>query len=143
MAQGKTYDTAEKRWEGVGPYYAMFPIHFADAVIQEYTAPGDSVLDPFAGRGTAVFSAASSGRTGIGIEISPVGWVYGKAKLNSVPYIDVESRVLAISRYSNDFSNEARRMPKFFLNAFQQEYVAFYLLPVHSLIGAKMIVTEC
>src|SRR4030042_4486682 len=75
------YGTAEKRWAGIGPYYAMFPVSFADAVIQQYTDKGDVVLDPFAGRATAVYSAAVQHRIGIGIELNPVGWVYGKTKL--------------------------------------------------------------
>ena len=77
---GKTFGTAAKRWEGIGPYYAMFPIRFADAVIKEHTAAGDTVLDSFAGRGTAIFSATALGRRGFGIEISPVGWVYAKGQ---------------------------------------------------------------
>ena len=64
MAAG-AYDSAAGRWQGVGPYYAMFPTHFADGVIAQHTSPGDIVLDPFAGRGTAVFSAAHQGRQGI------------------------------------------------------------------------------
>src|SRR5262249_52409471 len=55
-------------WAGVGPYYAMFPAEFADQVIAKHTKEGDTALDPFAGRGTAVFSAATQGRRGIGVE---------------------------------------------------------------------------
>ena len=76
------YATAENRWAGVGPYYAMFPVEFADRVVRRYTAPGDIVLDPFAGRGTAIFSAATQQRTGIGIEVNAVGWVYSRAQLD-------------------------------------------------------------
>jgi DNA modification methylase len=71
----------------IGPYYAMFPTRFADAVIKKHTLPGDTVLDPFAGRGTAIFSAAALGRRGFGVEISPVGWIYAKAKLGPAPLV--------------------------------------------------------
>jgi len=37
------YDTAARRWQGVGPYYAMFPTSFADSVIAGYSRPGDIV----------------------------------------------------------------------------------------------------
>ena len=73
------YSTAASRWAGVGPYYAMFPADFAAQVINEYTEKGDTILDPFAGRATSLFAAASSDRVGLGVEINPVGWVYGKA----------------------------------------------------------------
>jgi DNA modification methylase len=89
----KTYQTAARRWEGVGPYYAMFPTDFADRVVAKYTKPGDTVLDPFAGRGTAVFSAAHQGRRGLGIEINPVGWVYAKTKLGPAPRDAVARRL--------------------------------------------------
>src|SRR6516225_6142615 len=77
------YGTAASRWAGVGPYYAMFPVSFATAVVKEHTRRGDGVLDPFAGRATSLFAAASEGRFGLGVEINPVGWVYGKAKLQT------------------------------------------------------------
>ena len=67
------YGTAEARWAGVGPYYAMFPTTFADEVVREYTQIGDAVLDPFAGRGTAIYSAAIQQRHAVGVEINPVG----------------------------------------------------------------------
>ena len=88
--QQSTYGTAASRWAGVGPYYAMFPVSFATAAVKEYTKPKEFVFDPFAGRATSLFAAASEGRHGIGIEINPVGWVYGKAKLQTASQSDVE-----------------------------------------------------
>ena len=46
LARSK-YESAYRRWAGVGPYYAMFPIAFAERVIRQYTGMGDVVLDPF------------------------------------------------------------------------------------------------
>ena len=34
-----------------------------------FTDPGDVVLDPFAGSGTAVFAALAMGRNAIGVEV--------------------------------------------------------------------------
>ena len=53
---------AEKRWSGVGPYYAMMPTSFALQQIKKYTGCGDTVLDPFCGRGTVPYAAAILGR---------------------------------------------------------------------------------
>jgi len=92
------YGTAESRWAGVGPYYAMFPVQFADHVVQKYTSLGQTILDPFAGRGTAIFSAATKGRNGIGVELNPVGWVYSQAKLYPAAQDDVIERVREIGR---------------------------------------------
>ena len=82
--EGK-YNSASARWAAVGPYYAMFPTLFADDVVARFTEPGDWVLDPFAGRGTAVYSAAIADRHGVGIELNPVGWLYGATKLGVAP----------------------------------------------------------
>lgn len=110
----KTYGTAAKRWEGVGPYYAMFPTQFSDAVVSEYTKPGDLVLDPFAGRGTAVFSAATLDRIGIGIEINPVGWIYAKVKLAPTPQERIIARLLEISEQAPVFVEPAEKLSPFF-----------------------------
>jgi hypothetical protein len=46
----------------------------AAAVIEDYTRPGDLVLDPLAGTGTALVEAVHAGRNAVGVEIDP-GWV--------------------------------------------------------------------
>ena len=107
MAAGD-YDSAAGRWQGIGPYYAMFPTHFADGVVADYTKPGDIVLDPFAGRGTAVFSAAHQGRQGIGIEINPVGWVYGKTKLGPAGQPEVAGRFREIEELAWSYRRGGR-----------------------------------
>src|SRR3989344_8822042 len=94
------YSNAINRWEGVGPYYAMFPAAFAKNVIKKYTKEGDSVLDPFVGRGTSIFAAATNGRAGFGIEINPVGWVYTKTKLSPAPRTEVLKRLMFLDKIS-------------------------------------------
>jgi len=121
------YDTAERRWAGVGPYYAMFPAAFADGVIERYSALGDTVLDPFAGRGTALFSAAVQERFGVGVEVNPVGWVYAQAKLHAATQSDVKERLKEISRSSWRFRDEADRLPAFHSHCFSPLVRAFLL----------------
>jgi DNA modification methylase len=43
----------------------------AQSAIEFFTRPGEVVLDPFAGVGSAVAAAAAAGRRGVGIELSP------------------------------------------------------------------------
>jgi hypothetical protein len=109
------YGTAKSRWSGVGPYYAMFPSRFADTVIREHTKPGELILDPFAGRGTSVFSAASAARAGVGIEINPVGWVYGKAKVSTADQSAVEARIRWLGTIAHRYRAEAQALPDFFM----------------------------
>ena len=123
----KTFDTAGKRWEGIGPYYAMFPIRFVESVIMEYSSVGESVIDPFAGRGSSVFNAAVLGRQGLGVEINPVGWVYTKTKLRPAPLEQVEKRLLQIVALSNDYAKHAETLPVFFQHCFSFKIRKFLL----------------
>jgi hypothetical protein len=121
------YDTAAARWAGVGPYYAMFPASFANQVIDAYTCEGDTIIDPFAGRGTSLFSAASKGRHAIGVEINPVGWVYATTKLNPASRWHVERRAEEIGALARRFRKSAEKMPEFFQWCFCPEVLAFLL----------------
>jgi hypothetical protein len=105
----------------------MFPASFADRVVARYSAPGDAVLDPFAGRGTALFSAAVQERCGLGIEINPVGWVYAQAKLHAAEQSDVQERLKEIARSSWRFRDAADRLPRFFSHCFSKPVREFLL----------------
>lgn len=119
------FGTAASRWAGVGPYYAMFPTAFCDSVISKYSAPGDIVLDPFAGRGSAVFSAATNERTGIGVELNPVGWIYSRTKLRPSNREEVENRIRCVRTYSWRHRAEAASLPVFFRHCFSREVREF------------------
>src|SRR5260221_4859188 len=107
----------------------MFPTGFADRVVREHTQAGDLVLDPFAGRGTAIFSAATQGRAGVGIEISPVGFVYAKAKLAAAEHDEVAHRVQEIGRVATAarYVESARALPPFFHRCFAAPVRRFLL----------------
>jgi hypothetical protein len=105
----------------------MFPCAFADKVIARYSRPGESVLDPFAGRGTSIFSAAAQGRPAIGVEINPVGWVYAKAKLRPAPSTAVQRRLLELARMSGHFATAAENLPPFFDHCFRPNVLRFLL----------------
>jgi hypothetical protein len=122
------FATAAQRWAGIGPYYAMFPIPFSDAVIEAFTEPGDLVLDPFAGRASSIFSAATRARPAIGVEINPVGWVYGNAKLFPARHRNVERRLTEISDLASAISSgDIRRLPPFFTHCFHSDVLDFLL----------------
>jgi DNA methylase len=125
--QESCYGTAASRWAGVGPYYAMFPVSFATAAVKEHTKPGDCVFDPFAGRATSLFAAASEGRVGLGIEINPVGWVYGKAKLQTAECEDVEERIRWLGTKAKNYRRVAKKLPQFFDRCFYPEVREFLL----------------
>src|SRR6266571_5481824 len=121
----RTYESAARRWEGIGPYYAMFPTQFGDDVVARYTRPGDIVLDPFAGRGTAIFSAAHQGRQGVGVEINPVGWIYAKAKIQPASKEAVIARLRALNEMKGAYAREAESLPLFFEICFARQVREF------------------
>lgn len=127
MPIARTYRDAASRWAGVGPYYAMFPVAFADEVVRTFTRPGEIVLDPFAGRGTSIFSAATQDRPAIGIEINPVGYVYAKAKLCPATREEVELRLDKLGERAAQFEDEAAYLPPFFHYCFSGRVRRFLL----------------
>jgi site-specific DNA-methyltransferase (adenine-specific) len=47
------------------------PVQLLSRIIQDYTNPGDTILDPFMGSGTTGVACVQTGRNFIGIEIDP------------------------------------------------------------------------
>jgi DNA modification methylase len=118
--------TPTGRWSGIGPYYAMFPRDFALNVIEKYSEVGHSVLDPFAGRGTSIYAAAMLNRQGYGIEISPVGWIYGKAKLNPANKKNLLKRNQEIGELSHDqIEPEIEELSEFFSYCYSDKVLRY------------------
>lgn len=77
-----TPSSAEGRWCGFGPYYAMFPVDFVHRTIGQFCPENGRVLDPFCGRGTTPFVAAVTGREGFGADVNQIAWLYSSVKLD-------------------------------------------------------------
>lgn len=105
----------------------MFPVDFAFEKIERHSRPGDLVIDPFAGRGTSVFAAAALGRVGVGVEINPVGWIYGKAKIAPAKKSDVLARLEELKKLASEHEKQALDMPPFFRMCFHQKVLRFLL----------------
>ena len=123
-----SYSTAFDRWAGVGPYYAMFPVSFAQEVVQTYTVRGQTILDPFAGRASSIFAGATTGRPSIGIEINPVGWIYGKTKLSPAREEEVIARLKEIAAIASGLPfNAGSDLGEFFNICFSQSSLRFLI----------------
>jgi DNA modification methylase len=78
-ARRRTYPAESRRWNvweyhaggGRRNHAAPFPYALARDHILSWSNPGDLVLDPFAGSGTALKAARDTGREFIGIDIDP------------------------------------------------------------------------
>jgi hypothetical protein len=62
------------------PYFTMFPLRFPLGVLRR-GVPGETVLDPFCGRGTTNFAARLSGLSTIGVDCNAVAVAATEAKL--------------------------------------------------------------
>jgi DNA modification methylase len=123
----KGHQTAEARWARFGPYYAMFPLDFAFDVVKKYSKEGDYIIDPFAGRCSSIFAGGVLGRVSLGIEINPVGWLYGKVKLEPASKDGVLDRLLEVYSKRNYFSQSIKKMPEFYRICFCDEVLKFLL----------------
>jgi hypothetical protein len=117
MTMAGSIATPVGRWAALGPYYAMFPVRFAYEQISKNTESGDVVVDPFCGRGTTVYAAATTGRRGFGVEINPVGYLYGASKIAPAAYNDMIKRLNEIGDAAQGEPLD-RSLPEFFSWAF-------------------------
>lgn len=119
--------TAESRWAKFGPYYAMFPIDFAFKVVKKYSRKGDYIIDPFAGRGSSIFAGGVLERHSLGIEINPVGWLYGSTKLNPAEQHLVLKRLDSIYKFRNRYTKSIEKLPEFYRLCYCEEVLKFLL----------------
>jgi hypothetical protein len=77
-------------------YLASFPAALAHAFIARYTRPGDVVLDPFSGRGTAPLQACAEGRVGAGNDLNPFAHILTAAKVEPPTRAEVKTRAAAL-----------------------------------------------
>ena len=77
-------------------YLASFPAALPHAFIARYTRPGDVVLDPFSGRGTAPLQATVEGRIGVGNDLNPLAHVLTAAKLEPAAPAEARTRLAAL-----------------------------------------------
>ena len=121
------HNTAEARWARFGPYYAMFPVDFAFDVVEKYSKEGDYIIDPFAGRCSSIYAGAVLGRQSFGIEINPVGWLFGTVKLQPADKNDVIDRLLEIYGKQDKYSELLEQMPDFYRMCYCDKVLKFLL----------------
>ncbi|MDR0414033.1 MAG: site-specific DNA-methyltransferase [Prevotellaceae bacterium] len=129
----KGYSTAESRWARFGSYYAMFPVDFAFSVVEKYSKEGDYIVDPFAGRGSSVYAGGVLGRRSLGVEINPVGWLYGAVKLHPADKEEVEDRLREVYERRHEYAAQAKQMPEFYRICYCDDVLKFLLCARESL----------
>ena len=113
------------RWMKLGPWYAMFPLEFALQTIEAHTKPGQSVLDPFMGRGTTLAAAKMLDRNATGIEINPVAWIYASVKTQPAEKAAVLARLDELESLAKD--KKIPKLPEFYDWCFHPRVLRFLL----------------
>lgn len=98
----------------------MFPETFAEHWIASLTRPGQTVLDPFCGRGTLPFQALLMGRGAIGVDVNDVAYCVTRAKTNAPALTSVQRRLRALEESFDPeiYEPGRKRLPEFFRVAF-------------------------
>lgn len=111
------------RLHSLCPYFAMFPETFVEQQLESYSRPGDSVFDPFSGRGTTLLQALLMKRRALATDINPVAYCISAAKaaVPSLPAVlsrieELQQRYEELAR--TDLEEERLRLPAFFHRAF-------------------------
>lgn len=89
-------------------------------LVQLFTQEGDTVLDPMAGVGTIPFEACLNGRTGIGIDLSPLAYTVTRAKLSSYDPMEVRFALRELKGYIQDHRDD------FDVSAVEEEIQEFF-----------------
>ncbi len=77
-------------------YRACFKPQLPEFFITRLTEPGDSVYDPFMGRGTTLLQAALQGRRPIGNDINPLSILLTRPRLRPPAHEAIETRLSQI-----------------------------------------------
>ena len=122
---------------GICPYFTMFPLYFPLKILKQAKA-GQSVLDPFCGRGTTNFAARLLNLHSLGVDSSPVATAITEAKLVQVNASEIVREARAIL---DDTTPSRVPSSEFWTWAYHPE-VLFELCQIRSALLADCSVPE-
>ena len=101
------------------PYFAMFPEDFVAKQLLAYSRRGDTVFDPFCGRGTTIFESLLNGRPAAGTDTNPVAACVAGAKADPPTLPAVLTRMKSLRRqFEDDFNKPDVQLDPFFYACF-------------------------
>lgn len=94
---------------GLHPFPAKFPPPLARWAIEHFTEPGEWVLDPFVGSGTALVEARLLGRNALAAEIDPLSRLLARVKATPLDPALVEAAKERIDRMWDGYTRAILR----------------------------------
>lgn len=122
----------------------MFPESFVERWINDLTQPGDTVLDPFSGRGTTAFQAILMGRRAVACDTNSVAVCLTRAKTNAPDYSELIERLeeLEESFDGRRYSSSASALSEFFRLAYARRTL-LQILHLRSSLRWQSSNTDC
>lgn len=65
------YEDRDARDSGEASHPTTKPQAWMERIVEVFSEPGDTILDPFAGSGSTLIAAHRMGRSAVGIELMP------------------------------------------------------------------------
>ncbi len=95
-------------------YRASFKPELPEFFINKYTKPGDTIGDPFGGRGTTVLQAALMNRKGLSNDVNPLSERLAFPKINPVNIEEISDRLDKIDLSASIDLNREEDMSMFY-----------------------------
>ena len=128
---------------GWHPFPAKFPPQLPGLFIEKLTRPGDLVLDPMMGSGTALVEAVRLDRRAAGCDIDPLALLIAEAKLSPIPVAKaVEIGFRVIESAKDALARRRRELKKNLQNQFDtpsRAFVDYWFLPETQLELAALL----
>jgi DNA modification methylase len=83
---------------GVYRYFGKFPAPIAAKIIQDYSKPGDLILDPACGSGTTGVEALLGGRECLLFDVNPLSVLISKVKTTQLEHDEMVAAVIRLKR---------------------------------------------
>ena len=103
------FDKSRMALNAICPYFTMFPLEFPLDILKRRARKGETVLDPFCGRGTTNFAACLLDLRSLGVDSSPVAAAITASKVvitNADEIMEEARRILAKREAKNIPTNE-------------------------------------
>ena len=90
-------------------YIAMYPAKLVHKLINKYTSEGNTIYDPFSGRGTTLLEARLLKRKAYASDLNPLSFVLTKAKSHT---LDKNQIIKTISKYEQMYRTYKTKINK-------------------------------
>jgi SAM-dependent methyltransferase len=128
---------------GFHSYAGRMHPSIARGAIAAFSAPGETVVDPFCGSGTVLVEAMSAGRAAIGVDASPLGTAIARVRTTLLGAEGRERLAAEAARVAEEAGERARKRRRPEIPAWARGEIArFHAHVLYELLGLRELVFE-